>query len=140
MDIKIKWNKPINQIAEDALGGDETLRYMANQAALYMDKYVPMEAGMLADSPHTYVKDGHGVVEYPGPYAHYQYEGRAMVGPNGSAWAKQGEIKHYNGKMLNYSKEAHSKATSHWDKAMLAERGKDFARAVQAFIKRKNGK
>lgn len=136
MGVELKWNRPIAKIAEDATGGDKTLLFMANEAVRMMDPYVPAtSAEMLADSAQTRVENGKGIAEYSGPYSHYQYTGDAMVGPSGSAWAKPGETKHYNGQRLSYSKEAHPKATAKWNEAMMAEKGKQYVASIQRFVK-----
>lgn len=139
--IDFRWNKPIPWIAKEALGGDRTLLFMANEAKRLMDPYVPamnMELSQhirLSDNIPTYVENGVGVVHYNSPYARYQYKGILMVSRiTGSAWAKSGESKVTTGRSLEYNKSRHHLATSEWDKAMKAARMGDYTSAIQKFV------
>ena len=73
-------------------------RQFTMECARLMDKYVPMQDGLLKDTRFI----GPSYVKYNQPYAHYQYYGKLMLAPSGSAWARTGERKHYAGKDLNY--------------------------------------
>lgn len=73
-------------------------RMFTQECAKAMDRYVPMQSGVLKDTRFV----GPNYVEYNQPYAHYQYYGKLMLAPSGSAWARTGERKHYAGKDLNY--------------------------------------
>lgn len=135
MDVDFRWNKPIPQIAEEALGGDRTLLFMANEAKRLMDPYVPQLNRGLAAEVETYVEGDHGVVHYISTYANYQHKGILMVSRiTGSAWARMGESKVTTGRKLKYNKSRHPLATSEWDKAMKAARMGDLTGAVQRFV------
>ena len=135
MDIDFGWNKPIPQIAKEALGGDRTLLFMANEAKRLMDPYVPALNMGLSQNVRTYVEGGSGVVHYLSPYANYQHKGILMVSRiTGSPWARMGESKVTAGRKLKYNKSRHPLATSEWDKAMKAARMSDFTGAVQRFV------
>lgn len=84
--------------------------FAANEAFRLMTPYVPMDTGMLAQT----VDIQPGEVHYKVPYAHKQY----------------------NGENFNFSKEKHSKATAHWDEAMMAARVDDLAKAINAYMRR----
>ena len=65
-------------------------RLMTTECARQMDPYVPMRQGTLKNTRFI----GPDYVLYRGPYAHYQYVGKLMVGvKTGSAYAKSGEPK-----------------------------------------------
>lgn len=135
MDVDFRWNKPVPQIAEEALGGDRTLLFMANEAKRLMDPYVPALNMGLSQNVRTYVEGGSGVVHYLSPYANYQHKGILMVSRiTGSPWARMGESKVTTGRKLKYNKSRHPLATSEWDKAMKAARMSDFTNAVQRFV------
>lgn len=66
---------------------------------------VPQQGGNLRGSVINNTVLGEGRIVWAEPYAHYMYEGKAMVGVDSrSAYAKEGEPKEYNGKTLNYHK------------------------------------
>ena len=118
-----------------------TMLEIHNKFAQYMEPYVPMQTGILAQSPTV---DEHGV-HYNQPYAHYQYEG-LVYGPNIPItqdgvvigfFSKPGETKHPTGEHLQYSKEMHPLATDHWDKAMMRDRGDEFCLEVQRILMRR---
>ncbi len=136
MDSDFRWNRPIPLITREALGGDRTLLFMANEAKRLMDPYVPALNMGLAQNIRTYVQGDSGVVHYMSPYARYQYKGILMVSRiTGSAWARQGESKVLTGRKLDHKKSRkHPLATSEWDKAMKAARMGDYVKAVQRFV------
>lgn len=135
MSVDFRWNKLIPQIAKEALGGDRTQLFMANEAKRLMNPYVPALNMGLSQNVRTYVENGNGIVHYISPYANYQYKGVLMVSRlTGSPWAKAGESKVTTGKPLKYNKSRHPLATSEWDKAMKAARMGDYTSAVQKFV------
>ena len=135
MDVDFRWNKPIPQIVKEALGGDRTLLFMANEAKRLMDPYVPAMNMGLSQNVRTYVEGGSGVVHYLSPYANYQHKGVLMVSRiTGSPWARMGESKVTAGRKLKSNKSRHPLATSEWDTAMKAARMSDFTGDVQRFV------
>ena len=93
-----------------------------------MNQYIPFDEGDLRRlKSYPNAKS----ITYTSDYAHYQYYGKAMVAENGSAWAKEGEKKHYSGKKLNY----HTSGTgSKWDKVMLEKRGNELIQDIQNYV------
>lgn len=135
MSVDFRWNKPIVQITKEAIGGDKTLLFMANEAKRLMNPYVPALNMALSQNVRTYVEDGHGVVHYTMPYANFQHEGNLMVSRiTGSPWARQGESKVTTGRKLKHNKSRHPLATSEWEKAMKATRMGDLTNAVQRYV------
>lgn len=138
MSIDFRWNKPIPQITKEALGGDQTLLFMANEAKRLMTPYVPALNELLCEDVRTYVEKGTGVVHYISDYARYQYKGILMVSRiTGSSWARDGESKVTTGKKLEHNKTKTSKhplATSEWDKAMKAAKMGAYTSAIQRFV------
>ena len=134
--ISFDFNKPQKQIVEETTGGDQTQLFLANEARKLMQPYVPELNRILIKNVRTYVDNGKGVVHYLSPYSRFQYHGKLMVSClTGSAFS-HGEKKVLTNKDLNYSK---STATSHWDKAMKTARGDDLRKALQNYIKKKEG-
>ncbi len=133
--IDFRWNQPIPWIAKEALGGDRTLLFMANEAKRLMEPYVPALNTGLFSNVRTFVENGNGVVHYVSDYARYQYKGILMVSRiTGSSWAKHGESKVTTGKPLKQGKSKHALATSEWDKAMKAARMGAYTSAIQKFV------
>jgi hypothetical protein len=136
MNTEFRWNKQIKQIANEAVGGNKTLLFMANEAKRLMDPYVPALNMVLSKNVRTYVEGDHGVVHYQSPYARFQHAGYLMVSRiTGSPWAKSGESKVVTGKKLQHSTFRHPLATSEWDQAMKAARMGDLTNAVQRYVK-----
>lgn len=82
---------------------------MAETCARYMNPYVPMVTGALAQ---TYTTESWKVT-YEAPYAHKQFEGN-----------------------FEHSKEQHHLATSHWDKATSNAKGKQIAKEMTDYFRR----
>ena len=84
--------------------------FLASTCARYMDEYVPMDTGMLAQNfvvtPFQ--------VEYTQPYAHYQF----------------------NGTHFNFSRDKHPLATAHWDEATSKAHGNQIAKEVTEYLRR----
>lgn len=89
---------------------DRTGLFMAETCARYMDKFVPMDTGALAQN---YVTEPFKVT-YNEPYAQYIF----------------------NGEGFNFQKEKHPQATAHWDKACQSAYSVKIAKEVSEFIKR----
>lgn len=75
--------------------------------------------------------------EYTMPYAHYIWEGKLYLAPNGSSWAKKGETKQPSGKDLEYSTDVNPWATSHWEKAMARQDGQRLADDISDYIRKR---
>ncbi len=121
-------DRTANHIFDNATG-----LFCAQKTALYMDKFVPMDSGILAQ---TYEVEPFQVT-YIQPYAHYLWNGVLMVGPSGSSYARFGEIKHYKDSKLKYSKTMHPNATSHWEQATQKAYGKQLAKDVTDYLRSK---
>jgi hypothetical protein len=147
MDVTFKWTRSKRKIAEDVSGCHDhgSLLFLATVADRLMMPYVPARNLILSQNTNVYVENNHGVVEYNSPYAHYQYEGKLYVDPTtkkgaftngeGLYWSRPGIAKVPSGRGLKYNTFRHPKATSHWDKAMMVERGDELARAYENYIK-----
>ncbi|MCM1399869.1 MAG: minor capsid protein [Clostridium sp.] len=87
-------------------------KYLDERVVKDSESFVPRRDGKLIESGTDSTVLGTGKVIWATPYAHYQYEGRAMVGKESrSAYAYEKETKEYNGKSLNY----HTAGTGdHW--------------------------
>lgn len=78
--------------------------YLDNRVLTDSNSFAPKKTGTLRSNGIRNTRLGSGLVCWYTPYAHYQYEGRSMVGKNSRrAWANRGEPKVYNGKHLSYS-------------------------------------
>lgn len=88
-------------------------KFFTATCAKYMDKYVPMRDGNLAD----YYIEGNNVV-YDQPYAKYQYRGMREDGTHAINEA-------------NRDRSKHPLATSYWDKVMVSAEFDDVVKKVQ---------
>ena len=105
----------------------------------YCKPYVPMQTGVLANSPYTMTVLGSGEVIYPGPYAHYQYYGE-IYGPNipiegaegNVIWrSKKGSKKEPTGRSLTYNTDYNPLAGSYWFERMKADHCEDIVREAR---------
>ena len=127
MSVTIKINNP-NKTLKRILSDDVRL-YASQTWARYFTKYVPRDSSVLKD---TYELEP-GKVTYTSVYAHYQWEGRVMVGQeSGSAWAKPREKKVYTSRNLDYS---YPKATSHWEEQAQRNDKAAVANQITNYIK-----
>ena len=89
---------------------DKVGYFMASEAERLMSPYVPMDTGML-----------------------YQ---NTVIEPWKVTYTQNYASRVYKGDRLNFSKEKHPLATSHWDVAMKASRGHELANSVTQYLKR----
>ena len=98
-------------------------------------QYVPWETGSLGKSAYSATVIGSGVVEYPGPYAHYLYYGE-VYGPNipvfeddtgePTGWfSPPGQKKSPTGRALEYATDVNPLAGSFWFERMKADHLQD---------------
>lgn len=106
---------------------------LAHQIIADTSDYVPFEQGILSNSAHTEHDDTE--IVYSTPYARFLYMGKLMLDERGSAWAKKGTRKHVVDKNLNYSKEGHSKAGSHWFERAKEDNLKTWEDVVKKAVK-----
>ena len=127
MSVTIKINNPtktVNRIIDD-----KTRLYAAQTWTRYFNKYVPKDSSALKD---TYEIEP-GKVTYTSVYAHFQWEGRVMVGKeSGSPWARYREEKVYTSRNLQYS---YPKATSHWEETAEKRHKSEVARQITNYLK-----
>lgn len=111
------------------LPNGRTQKFIDNEVIRQNEPYVPARTNYLATSAYGATDAGSGRVIYPGPYAHYQYMG-IVYGPNflvniggEMVWrSPSGKgSKHPTERRLQYSKEFHEQAGSHWLDRMKAD-------------------
>ncbi len=100
-----------------AVMDDSFKTQIVNEFYTLADPYVPMDTGDLATTTNITPE----FVEYSVPYAHYQWEGKNLR----------------SGGELNYNKEKHAKATSHWDKVFMDMEGDKFIKYVRDEAKKR---
>ena len=111
---KFMWNKTLPQIGM-GLGFTKAFNlYQANALNRYMYPFVPMQSGILGQTTEMTSDSMAGYVKYIQEYSSYLYKGDG----------------------LNFSKEQHPLATSHWDKAMVTMNGFQYARELDNARKR----
>lgn len=92
---------------------------------------IPFDTGVLQGSGINGTVIGQGEVCWPVPYAHFVYQGDAMVGVDSkSAWAKRGEPKEYNGKKLEFKQ-----GEPEWFEAAKQQHGKDWIEKVKEVVR-----
>lgn len=133
MSLEIKWNRTPQQIA-DRIFDRDTMLYIHTRLKAYCDDYVPAtEAEALADSAIP-TPD---YLLYPGPYAHYQWEGILFLDERGSSWALPNHSKYPTSKKLDHKTGTHPLATSHWEEAAMAAHKGDLCEDITNYLKRK---
>ena len=103
-------------------------RFVTQTVSRRMTKYMPFRSGAL--STKLKIVSGPTEITVLGPYARYQYYGRAMVGP---------PPKQVTDKPLNYRTHKHPLAGPFWDKHLMAAEGRQIAAEVQAYANRRQG-
>lgn len=104
-------------------------RYLDGQVLEDSNKYVPFRNGELRRSGIRNTVVGSGEVKWCTPYAHYQHEGKDMVGTvTKRHWAMRGEPKEYNGRDLIH----HTPDTSsNWFKKAKLLHGRDWVKKIK---------
>lgn len=91
---------------------------------------LPFNTGALQGSGINGTVIGSGEVTWAMPYAHYVYQGDAMVGVESkSAWAKRGEPKEYNGKKLEFKQ-----GEAEWFETAKQQHGNDWIQKVKEVV------
>lgn len=101
---------------------------LANICLKYMNQYVPKDVGTLRRKGHVEDTD----IVYPGPYAHYMYEGKLWVDPvTGSSWARKDTKKVPTDIDLQY----HEPGTGHhWDRRMVSADMEEITKTLEREI------
>ena len=138
MKVKVKIDINAAQIlASRGLGPScAAQHYLASEVKRFCDPYVPFAQGTLKNSA-IIAGDG-STITYPGPYAHYQYEGKAM-GPN-IPIIQGGQLtgffsrgpKRYTGADLQYH--GAPMRGPQWDKRMLADKSEELAQSLANYV------
>ena len=114
-------------LASRGLGSsDKVQKYAASEVARLSDPYVPMGSGSGAHMKNQkqISSDGKQII-YPGPYAHYQWEGEVMAGR---------APKHYTGEPLTYN--GGPMRGKKWTERMLIDKRKELENNVETYIRR----
>ena len=111
MSVTVKVDIPNISSISKRLFTPDVKKYAHTRLHAYCSPYVPMDTGYL-DQTVDITPD---YVHYKAPYAHKMWDGDGM----------------------NFSKDKHPLATSHWERAMAVSKGKQLADDITAYIKRK---
>lgn len=138
MKVKVKVDISTAQILERrGLGASRAARrYLASEVRRFCDPYVPFAQGTLKNSA-IIAEDG-STITYPGLYAHYQYEGKAM-GPN-IPIIQGGQLagffsrgpKRYTGADLQYH--GAPMRGPRWDERMLADKSEELTQSLANYV------
>lgn len=116
------------------------LKIFANtQLAKYCDKYVPASHNRIMSGNVNITPE---YVQYPGPYAHYQWEGVVYapsipITENGEVvgfFSPKNRPKTKTDRKLKYSREIHPLAQAHWDRAAMARHKGDLENDIRRYI------
>ena len=135
VNAKVKIN-PVTKILKDhGLDDDGNVtKFLRDEVDRLSDPYVPFsENGSGAHMKNNKTYPNNHSIRYGGPYAHYHYKGELMLAPDGSAWAKYGQKKHYAGKKMKY--QGSPKRGPNWDKRMMNDKSNQIIHDLQNFIK-----
>lgn len=110
---------------------NEAQEWLGNTVLEDCKPYMPIRTGSMQQ--RSKVNNGGREVEFPGPYARFQYGGVVMVDPvTGSPWARPGAKKVVTDRPLTYSSPT---ATDHWFDTAKAQHGEYWI----AEVKRRGG-
>lgn len=105
------------------------------QIAKDCNKNVPMRHNLLRNSAIRSAAVNDAYIRWDTPYAHFQHEGRVMIGEHShSPWARHGEKKVYTGKMLTYRQ-----GGAKWIEKTSAERMDAWVKGAKALFKKAFG-
>ena len=105
---------------------------LAQQVAKDTSPFVPALTGSLDQRTRV---DGSNVI-YPGPYAHFLYNGKVMVDPNtGSTFAPKGGTKVVTDRNLVFNQTVHPQAQDHWFEASKAQNLEKWERVAEKAVK-----
>ena len=132
MSVKIRVQmKPVSAIISRlGLGkqGDVQL-FLTNTVNRRITRYMPYRSGVLATKLKRIKSPTE--IEVLGPYARYQYYGKAMEGRAPKLVTERN---------LMYTKTKNPLAGPFWDRHLMAAEGKQIAAEVQRYVNRRGGK
>lgn len=109
-------------------------------AIKYCYPLVPVKEGILRDSVNSATKIGSGEINYPGPYAHFQYVGYVRTTEDGRVFAKKDESKPVlTNRPLDHSKSRNPNAKSKWFEEMKRSHAQDILEAAIQEANKKGG-
>lgn len=111
MAISVKVDIPNIPKLSKRIFSDDVRKYANTRLHAYCSPYVPMDTGYLDQT----VDITSEYVHYKAPYAHKMWDGDG----------------------LNFSKDKHPLATSHWEQAMKVAKGEQLAADIEAYIKKR---
>lgn len=119
--------QPIGQILErhGLNKSGRVQQFLTMECSKRMTDYMPFRSGALATKLKV-VTSATEITVY-GPYARYQYYGKAMVGS---------APKRVTDKDLTYDKTKNPKAGPFWDRRMMAEQAQAIAKACERYLRR----
>lgn len=124
LKVEIRFDRFSQQFAE-------AQEWLGNTVLEDSKPYMPIRTGSMQQ--RSKVNEHGRVVEFPGPYARFQYGGKVMIGETtGSPWARLGEKKVVTDRPLVYGNPT---ATDHWFDTAKANHGEYWI----AEVKRKAG-
>lgn len=134
--MRVTVNVDAKKILQDkGLGSSNKVqKYLASEVVRLSEPYTPRQQGVLANSA-TIAADGSEIV-YPGPYAHYQWEGE-ILGPNytnGERFWSGNAPKKPTGRPLTYN--GAPMRGKKWTLRMLADKRHEIEKNVENYIER----
>lgn len=146
VEVKVK---PVAQILKDhgLEKNGRVQRYWTSIVSRRITRYMPFKSGVLATKLKLQTASKITVL---GPYARYQYEGRAMVNAKtgkGPAFIrgvgyryKKGTVLKATSRTLNYDTTKNPDAGPLWDKRLIASEQNDMIDEMKRYIHRMEGK
>jgi len=102
------------------------------QIAKDCNSNAPLKTNALRNSAIRSAAVNDDYIRWDTPYAHFQHEGRVMIGEHShSPWAKHGEKKIYTGRMLTYTN-----GGSKWVEKTMGERLSAWVDGARALFKK----
>lgn len=130
MRVKLEMKGAEQILREQGLGkGGDVQRFLTSEVNRRLGKYMPHRSGAL-ETKLKYIRSD-TEIEVLGPYAKYQYYGKAMEGQ---------PPKVVTSRDLEYTKDFNPLAGPRWEKRMMAAEGEQLLRELKAYLARRDGK
>lgn len=106
----------------------------------FLQKYTPRRSAQgttLMTSAYSHTTIGSGEINYPGPYAHFQYVGYVRTTEDGRVFARKDEAKPILTKReLSHEKSKNPNATKEWFETMKKNHTQDILESAKRAAKR----
>ena len=144
MSVKVSFPTMPQAIAKLGVGRNGDVQALVTDEVMHnMPDFMPRRGGGLASSMSKQAPDR---IRVDAPYARFQFFGNKMGAPgnqgpfpvgDGEFRFRKGARPVKTGEPLDYSRSANPQAGPHWDRRMVAARGKAIVAKVNRYVRRR---